>query len=402
MRARERYTITAFTNPSGEKVWRVQGRTPDGKRFRENRQTFEEAVARKAELEIQALNLPVHDGLKRTRLTDQQLAEAEAAVLKLNGTPLLNAVDFYLANYRPPATRKTVQEAYDEFIAAQSEGKKKLRDRTLSDYASRLKSLRTLYGNRSVADLTVADVEPLIFKEGQSAYTANGNRCVLYAFFGWCQKPRNKYIQVNPIGEIEPAETDEIDPEVMTFLEVKALLKAAMQFKDGVMLPYFALAFFAGLRPKELARLSWKHVNLNEGVVRLGSDVAKLRQRRTIELESNAIEWLRRCFGKPIVGKNWRRDFDAVRRMAGFRGCVSRKDQNENLKEWPQDVLRHTALSNHYAKHKDERDTAGWAGNKPDTLHRYYKGLVTEAEAGQFWELRPDNIDQAVPVRVAA
>jgi integrase len=376
---------------------------PDGSRVRENRQSFEEAVARKAGLEIRALNLPLDSGLKRTRLTEQQLAEAEAAVLKLGGAPLLNAVDDYLSNYRPPATKKTVQQAYEAFIAAQGEGKKKLRERTLSDYASRLKPLRTMYADRPVADLTVADVEPLIFKDGQSAYTTNGNRRVLFSFFRWCQKPKNKYVQANPIEEIEPVETEEIDPEILDLAEIKSLLQAAKEYKKGVMLPYFALAVFAGMRPKELARLQWQHVSLEEKVIRVGSDIAKLRQRRVVELEDNSIEWLRPCIGKSIVAKNWRRDFDAVRRAAGFRGCVSRKEQDKNLKEWPQDVLRHTSLSFHYAKHKDERATAAWAGNSPDTVHRFYRGLVTEAQAKLFWELKPGNVEgNTIPLLKAA
>jgi integrase len=376
---------------------------PDGSRCRENHQTFEEAVARKAELEIQALNRPVQVGLKRTRLSDQQLAEAEAAVLKLGATSLLAAADYYLANYRPPAIKKTVQQAYQEFMAAQGEGKKRLRARTLSDYSSRLSPLRTLYADRQVADLTVADIEPLIFKGKQSAYTTNGNRRVLFAFFAWCQKPKNRYIQVNPVAEIERVEIEEIDPQICAVGEVRALLEAAKDYKDGVMLPYFALAFFAGLRPKELSRLEWKHVSLEEKVIRIGSDIAKLRQRRVVELPGNCIDWLRTCLGQPIVTKNWRRDFDAVRRAAGFKGCVKRKKKDEQLKEWPQDVLRHTALSHHFAKHKNEGNTAYWAGNSPETIHRFYRGLFTEAEATVFWGLQPRDVDaKAAPLPKAA
>ncbi len=78
MSGKERFEIAPFTNSSGEQVWRVHGRMPDGSRVRENHQSFEEAIARKSELEILALNLPTQVGLKRTRLTDQQLAEASS------------------------------------------------------------------------------------------------------------------------------------------------------------------------------------------------------------------------------------------------------------------------------------------------------------------------------------
>jgi hypothetical protein len=93
----ERFTIKTYTNPSGQQVWRVEGRMPDGERVRQNFKEQADALARKAELEIQALNRPAGIGFKQTRLTDEQLAQAEAAFLKLDGQSLITAVDYYTA-----------------------------------------------------------------------------------------------------------------------------------------------------------------------------------------------------------------------------------------------------------------------------------------------------------------
>ena len=57
MNEKERFNIGIFNNPSGEEVFRVSGRTPEGKQLRINLKTYEEATARKAELEIAALNM---------------------------------------------------------------------------------------------------------------------------------------------------------------------------------------------------------------------------------------------------------------------------------------------------------------------------------------------------------
>jgi len=62
------------------------------------------------------LNQSVAVRLRTTRLTDGQLAEAEAAFLKLAGKPLSLAVDYFLAEYREPVTRITVSDAVDKFI----------------------------------------------------------------------------------------------------------------------------------------------------------------------------------------------------------------------------------------------------------------------------------------------
>ena len=83
MSRKERYSIGSYTNPSGTEVYRVSGRTPEGEQVRRNFRTFEEAVGYKSELEIAAFNAVQAVNLKRTRLTDEQLAEAEAAFKKL-------------------------------------------------------------------------------------------------------------------------------------------------------------------------------------------------------------------------------------------------------------------------------------------------------------------------------
>jgi hypothetical protein len=51
--------------------------------------------------------------------------------------------------------------------------------------------------------------------------------------------------------------------------------------------------------------------------------------------------------------------------------------------------LRHTAISMHFAQHQHEGRTAAWAGNSPDMIHRHYKGLVSKADAAQFWAISP-------------
>src|SRR5690348_9174700 len=116
---KERFHIIPFTNPSGERVFRVAGYKPDGTRVRENLDTEEEAVGRKAELDIEAANIKTATvtRLKATRLTDDQIREAEAVYTRLNGKPLLPIVTCGLANYREAVKKSTVQAAYLLFIA---------------------------------------------------------------------------------------------------------------------------------------------------------------------------------------------------------------------------------------------------------------------------------------------
>src|SRR6185436_1616584 len=121
--SKERFHITHFTNPSGETVFRLGGYKPDGSRVRENWKTEEEAVGRKAELDIEAANIVSNIGtrLKATRLTDDQVKEAERAFAKLadkfpDKSPM-EAIEFFCKNYREPVRQVAVEDAIKQFIA---------------------------------------------------------------------------------------------------------------------------------------------------------------------------------------------------------------------------------------------------------------------------------------------
>ena len=75
---KHRFHIVEFINPSGETAFRVAGYKTDGARVRENFKTQEEAVGRKAELDIEAANIVTTTAtrMKATRLTDDEVKDA--------------------------------------------------------------------------------------------------------------------------------------------------------------------------------------------------------------------------------------------------------------------------------------------------------------------------------------
>src|SRR5665213_3320943 len=106
------FVISQFTNPSGEIVFRVDGRI-DGKRIRRNFKTRADAEAERRFLKVQRLQGDAGLRTAITRLTDDQLHEAEAAFLRLKDAPqsLLAYLDCGLANYRSPQQEKPLCEA---------------------------------------------------------------------------------------------------------------------------------------------------------------------------------------------------------------------------------------------------------------------------------------------------
>ena len=108
------FVISQFTNPSGEIVFRVSGWL-DGQRVRKNFATRAEGHALQI-LQTHAENVRT----AVTRLTDDQLHEAEAVFLRLSGRDrsLSFYVDFALSNYREPAHENPLAEAIAEYVAA--------------------------------------------------------------------------------------------------------------------------------------------------------------------------------------------------------------------------------------------------------------------------------------------
>lgn len=395
------FTIQEFTYPSGSPGWRVIGTKQDGTRVREKFIDKSKAGGRKQELEVEAVGATLATALRPTRLTDAQLQKAESAFAKLDGTPHdpLFAVDYLLQNYRPATQQRTVGKAFAEFMIAK--GKK--RADTVRNLKHRIGFLVASHGTKNVDEITSDDLALIVNAEGIEARTQINRRLALTNFFRWCVK--KKYATANPIAELERPELDEKRPQAFKLPEVRRILDAARTFKGGKLLPYTVLCLFGGLRPTEAQRISWDDIDLGQRVIKVEGRHSKVRGIRTIELNSNAVEWLRPLKADlcPIVTKrNFRKDLDAMRKQAGFlppqeiEAMNKRKKSVSGYRPWIQDGLRHTGISAHFSFYQNEGKTAIWAGTSPTVIHKFYKDPMTKAQAKQFWSIRPSKSDAKV------
>ena len=404
---KERFHVTEFVNPSGETAFRVAGYMPSGERVRENFPTQEEAVGRKAELDIEAANIVTTTAtrLKATRLTDEQVKDAERAFAKLGNRTLLDAVEYYLRNYREPVRQITVADAIAQFIAERAQQNR--RPDTLRNLRGRLGMFGRLHGEKRVSDITSEDCRDFVFRKGTSPRNQINDRLVGSNFLNWCV--RRQFAAKNNMATVDKPAVDTQEPSVLSLADCRQLLAAAREYKDGLLLPYTVISLFAGLRPAEIARLTWERVDLTEGTLTLDGSMAKTRQRRIVELPENAVAWL-----LPLAPKRpeftpaaFARHFGRVKHAAGFNGKESTKakDGQPALRPWVQDYMRHTAISMYLATHKHEGEAATWAGNSPNVIHRHYKGLVKEADATAFWGITPETVKGeivAFPTQAAA
>lgn len=218
---------------------------------------------------------------------------------------------------------------------------------------------------RPISDFTFSDVEAWLAKY-PSAYTRQTwlNRLsTLFAF-----AVRRGHIPGNPCDRLERITVDKPAPLILTPAQSHLLLSAA----PVVMRPYIVLGLFAGLRPEEITRLDWSHIDLNAGtVLALGK-----RRRRLVTLEPLAVTHLAKHPLRigPVAPSNstidrWR---VTARSLLG-------------LPRWPQDLLRHTAASYLLALLKDAGKVATRLGNSVRVLQVHYLNPVTDQDCAEFW-----------------
>jgi integrase len=379
-----RFAVKEFTNPSGEIAFRVQGYHQDGRRVRENYRAKGEAFARQQQLEIDYLNDATALTARATTLPESVLRDAERAIVDLPPSKtLVDAVKFYRENWRETVTPTLIADALEEFAT----GKKKANRRaeTVRNLRQRINQIVLLRPEGLVSEICADDLKAIL--HGTSPKNADNYRRAWSGFFRWAIL--NEYMERNPLDLIERPEVESGEIHFMTNAEVVALLDAATTLHGGELVPYVALFTFGGLRHTEIDRLHWSKIDFEDGTIRIDDAVAKTRRRRLIQMprvgrSANLLAWLEpyRMERKPFVGKGWRKKFDSVKIAAGW-------GTGKGLRPWVQDILRHTAISNHFAHGQHEGQTASWAGNSPTMVHKFYKGLIKAKEAKVFWALRP-------------
>ena len=155
---------------------------------------------------------------------------------------------------------------------------------------------------------------------------------------------------------------------------------------DGLA-PYIAVCLFAGLRPQEAARLTWEQVRLEDRELRLEGNQTKTKRPRVVTICSTLAAWLKAYEGEPFYPANWRKDFDKLKAEIGYDGREG--DDGKKLKPWPEDVLRHTAISHYFRQTGSYGRTAEQFGNSEAIIKRHYQGRVSSADTEKFYAIQP-------------
>jgi len=242
-------------------------------------------------------------------------------------------------------------------------------------------------------------VRKAVYKDERSPRMRNNERRALSCFFAWCEA--ENYCARNPVKAVRPPKVKlHGEPASVGLGGSRALLRAARDYEGGVLIPWLSLALFAGLRPKELERITWADISLEEKTIALRVAADTSSQRRIVDLADNLVEWLRPHAGKKsaIHPTGFRRHFRKVRETAGFK--LSAKADAGKL--WVADMPRHSALTYKYAECQEEGETTKWAGNSVAIFHKHYKALVRRVDAAKYWLITPANGDAEIIQRPEA
>lgn len=407
--AKSRFKITPFTNPSGTKVFRVSG-TLDGKTIRKNFKDRKLAVAFRDKMDVESLNDHSEGQEVWTTLTQEQNRDAIAAVnmLKRNGSKhsLTFAVNYLLKNYRESELERTVEEAVKEYLDERQKDQKRsiISVRQHDSIRSEFSWFEIALGGRNVSDISAEHICDYMEKPRQhprqrrkptetpSLKTWNNRRGLLNTFFEFCRT--KKFVSGNPVQNVPQyrikhrratAETLDVKQaaELMAFLETYTgpkYKRPTAVYAEGFLVPFFALALFAGVRPDwkngEICKLRPKDIDFRTNVIRIEPETSKINEKRHIKIQPNLKRWLER-YPLPEEGAVPKPNAERILR-----------DVRQRF-ELGHDVLRHTYISMTVGAFRSVGDAALQAGNSEAVIRKHYLDLKSIEEADQFWRIVP-------------
>lgn len=380
------FVISEFTNPSGAVVFRVSGYL-DGQRVRKNFRTRSDANAECQLLELKRLQSEVSVRATLTRLSDDELREAESVFLRLKGLPkrLSFYVDYAIANYREPVPSRQLPEAIAAYVAKRRRDHERdlLSACQLHNIVRELKVLEKRFPNRSIASLAPSELVDHCERNAGSLKSYNLRRAILSTFFKFARQ--SEWLETNPIEKVAHHRIAHRRGSAVTLSASRSaeVMEFVETLEGGALVPYFALCLFAGIRPNErhgeIAKLKPEFIRFDTGVILIEPEVSKVRMPRRITIQPNLAAWLRAYPFEPVD----------TYFIDHHRKKVTR---HFNLSH---DVLRHTFVSMFVAKFRSMGEAALQAGNSETIIRKHYLDLKTKEEAEAFFSILPKH--RAIP-----
>lgn len=393
----EIFRLKSFKNHSGTTSWRVVGTKPNGTRIRKNFADKLEAIQELADLEEELKGVVSHNPKsQRTRLTPEQISDAESALKTAPGRALAKLVGHYLSlesrarakgvtldgalsfvesHYRDETKAVTIFNAYNEFVESRSDRS----STTKTYYESTLKLLLDPEPNKWVHDFTVSDMERILanYKNPNTKRTIRG---AFATFFRWAV--RHHYCLENPCDRLDNLARDMSQIAALSLDECKRLLYAAILMEDKATVACVAIGLFAGLRPSEIKDL--KPEDLLKDKIRVSGGKMRRKLKRSSPIPPVLADWLK---AYPFKGL-----------PKGWSSKHKRLKKATKAKKWVQDIIRHTSITFQTERDKNEALTAYNCGTSIQMMNRHYRDTIDDEKTiAEFWNLTPAKLRTKPP-----
>ncbi len=292
----------------------------------------------------------------KIELTENEFAAL--VILKSTGIPVIEAAQVACAALK--AGRGRVKRAlkclemgvetlrqqeqtvtFEKAVAVALEARRDRRIRTVYDFryfTRRFMKRCPGLGKRKVRAITSQECAKYIEMAFDTPRQRQKARLILSGVFGtalkqgWCRN--------NPVSQVAVPRIVETPITILSAEEVKDLWLAARDYNSGSCNVAVGMMLYAGIRPHEVARLTWNQVDIQERAIYILPRHSKTGGARRVTIHYPLLSILReyQCSAsEKICPPGWVNHWKKLRQAAGWKGD----------KRWQQDVLRHTFASYH-------------------------------------------------------
>lgn len=382
----------------GTGKWRVEMRI-GGKRKRKAFTTKQAADQFIAGEEERRRNLGQSAAGISPRFLEDALNAGE--ILRPYGATLTAAAEFFAKAEQRRKTSKTALEVAAELIAnRRANGCSKVHLNDLEDRLigggkrSNASAFCRIFGVKLMSEISTADVEQWLagLRRKYAPQTVTNFRRAAQTLFNFAV-PRD-YCPRNVVEAIQPPRIIPKDGVgIFTPAEAEAILHAA----DKELVPWLAVAFFAGLRSAELDRLTWSDVKFKQNWIEVPAAKSKTAQRRLVTMVSALAAWLAPYQDREgsIRPKHFHHKRRLAYRAAGFGKPGSETAQEKSagirLRPAPSNAARHSFASYRLAHTNDAAKTALELGHTSTALlFSTYREVATAEDAARYFAILPE------------
>ena len=291
---------------------------------------------------------------------------------KKQGVDFVSILRMIQAVKDTPATSLSLRKVIDEIEVVKRKAGRN--GRYLDGLRCILDEFATGQESRPIRNIGLADVEKYL--NGKQILSRSCFRGRLSTLFNFAI--RRGYMNANPCARLEAVTVTRPPPAIFTVEETEKCL--VWLVKNPRLFGWFVLSTFAGLRPEEAEKTTWKDINFKEGWIKIEAQTTKVRQRRVVYPQPMDFVWLKAVKESKAALSIKRDERSGV--LVKLRAVLG-------WSKWKHDVTRHSCASYWLSSTGNASIVATALGHTEGMLRKHYMGLCTKANAEKFWAILP-------------